>query len=39
MTKRNSKLAALASGDETRRRELGQMHGVDFTYSYEEYAP
>ena len=35
--KRNSRLVALVSGDETKRRELGQMYGVDFTYSYEEY--
>ena len=35
--KRNSRLVALVSGDETKRRELGEMYGVDFTYSYEEY--
>jgi len=35
--KRNSRLVALFSGDETKRRELGQMYGVDFTYSYEDY--
>jgi glucose-fructose oxidoreductase len=35
--KRNSRLVALVSGDATKRRELGEMYGVDFTYSYEEY--
>src|SRR6185436_13348660 len=35
--KRNSRLAALVSGDATKRRELGRMYGVDLTYSYEEY--
>ena len=35
--KRNSRLVALVSGDQTKRRELGEMYGVDFTYSYEEY--
>ncbi len=35
--RRNSRLAALVSGDATKRRELGRMYGVDLTYSYEEY--
>ena len=35
--KRNSRLAAIVSGDAAKRRELGEMYGVDLTSSYEEY--
>jgi glucose-fructose oxidoreductase len=34
--KRNSRLAALVSGDAAKRRELGKLYGVP-TYSYDEY--
>src|SRR4029079_14671163 len=35
--RRNSRLAAIVSGDATKRRELAEMYGVERTYSYEEY--
>ena len=35
--KRNSRLAAIVSGDPAKRRELGQIYGVERTYAYEEY--
>ena len=34
---RNSRLAAIVSGDATKRRELARMYDVTQTYSYEEY--
>jgi glucose-fructose oxidoreductase len=35
--KRNSRLAAIVSGDAAKRRELSRMYGVERAYSYEEY--
>src|SRR5258706_5143371 len=35
--KRNSRLAALVSGDATKRRGHGRINGVDLTYSYDVY--
>jgi predicted dehydrogenase len=35
--RRNSKLAALVSGDPTKRKELSQRYGVDKAVSYEQY--
>ena len=35
--KRNSRLAAIVSGDAAKRRELSRMYGVERSYSYEEY--
>ena len=35
--RRNSKLAALVSGDPVKREELGKKYGVEHTYSYEQY--
>jgi predicted dehydrogenase len=35
--RRNSKLAALVSGDPVKREELGKKYGVEKTYAYEQY--
>jgi predicted dehydrogenase len=35
--KRNSCLAAIVSGDATKRRELAKRYGIERTYSYEQY--
>src|SRR6185503_1627807 len=35
--RRNSKLAALVSGDSLKREELGKKYQVENTYSYEQY--
>ena len=35
--RRNSKLAALVSGDAVKRKALSEKYGVDKTYSYEQY--
>lgn len=34
---RNSRLAAVVSGDRTKRREIGRRYGLERTYSYDEF--
>mgnify|MGYP001196752663 CR=1 FL=1 len=34
---KNSELTALVSDDPEKRRELGNMYGVEHTYAYEQY--